>query len=341
MSDIPNYLRDFAGDYAADPRAAALSWFRAARYGLFLHFGLYSLLGRHEWVQYREKIRVAEYAQLAGSFTAHRFNADAIADLAVDAGMKYITITTRHHDSFCLFETKQTTFNVMHTPCGRDLIGELAGACDRRGLGLCLYYSQGRDWRHPHAPNNDRYGGAARPEYDPPEPTYAVDPAHDLSIYLDFMTAQITELLTHYGPIASIWLDGIGVLKQGDAAAFDCQTLYDHIHSLQPQVLVSYKDGLTRTEDYFAPELGWDFEPPDDRPYEICGCLSGGWGYTAGTAHKSADEVWALLEQTGSRGWNLLLNTGPLPDGSIAEGEAEVLREVGARLRREGFPGRR
>ena len=355
MADVPNYLRDYTDIYADNPRAAGLKWIREAKYGLFLHFGLYSMLGRHEWVQLREKIRVAEYAALAHHFTADKFDADFIAQLAVDAGMKYVNITTRHHDSFCLWDTKQTSFNSVNAPCGRDLVAELAEACDRHSLGLCLYYSHGRDWKHPHAPNNDEYGGSARPEYDPPEPTYATGDAHNLDIYLDFMTEQITELLTGYGPIAAIWLDGIAVPaipktqgvtnkkeydvnKHGDP--FKCQELYDHIHSLQPQVLVSYKDGLIGTEDFYSPELGWGFVAPDDgKPAEVCGCLSGGWGYTAGTPHKSADDVWELLTTMGKANCSLLLNTGPFPDGSIDPVDAATLREIGKRLQEEGFHG--
>jgi alpha-L-fucosidase len=339
-ASVPNYLKGFADEYAADPRAAAVSWFRQARYGLFLHYGLYSLLGRHEWVQFKEKIRVAEYATLQQFFTARSFDAAAIADLAVEAQMRYICLTTRHHDSFCLWDTKETTFNSVQAPCGRDLVGELAEACDARGLGLCLYYSHGRDWRHPHAPNNDQYGGGARPEYDPAEPAYAAGPAHDLEIYLRFMEDQITELLTDYGPVASIWLDGIGTPRTGDIGAFRCQDLYDRIHALQPQVLVSYKNGLLGTEDYYAPEEGWkSIGALEDKPCEVCGCLSGGWGYTAGTPHRDADAAWQMLEETVGKGMNLLLNTGPLPDGSIDPVDAATLRAVGERIRTEGWPG--
>ena len=339
MSQVPDYLRDYAALYAEDPRAAAVQWFREARYGLFMHYGLYSLLGRHEWVQFRETIPVAEYATLAQQFTADGFDAEHIADLAQACGMQYVNITTRHHDSFCLFETQETPFNSVNTPAKRDLIGELARACDARGLGLCLYYSHGRDWRHPHAPNNEAWGGNARPAYDPPEPFYAYGADHDLQIYLDFVSAQVRELLTQYGPLAAIWLDGIAVPLSSDQARFRCQELYDMIHNLQPQVLVAYKQGLLGTEDFYAPEHR-AVDRPGGKPIEICTTMTPrSWGYLAAAAgaHKSADEVWETLRQAGQRGCNLLLNTGPLPDGSIGEDEAP-LREVGERLRREGFP---
>ena len=345
MSNIPNYLKNYADLYADNPRAAARQWFREARYGLFLHYGLYSLIGRHEWVQLRELIPVAEYAKLIDDFTAENFDAERIAQFAVDCGMKYINITTRHHDSFCLFGTAETDFNSTNAPAGRDLIKELAEACDRHALGLCLYYSHGRDWKHPHAPNNDEWGGQARPKYDPPESSYATGSAHNLQIYLDFMQAQITELLTNYGPVAAIWLDGIAVPNNGDKEKFKCQELYDYIHSVQPQVLVSYKQGLLGTEDFQAPEH--QAVEQANKPMEICTTMCSGpdgkgvsWGYLAeGGHHKNEEEVWTALTAARESGCNLLLNTGPLPDGSLDEKDVPVLLAVGERIRKEGFPG--
>jgi len=335
---MPAYLKGHEELYRSNPRAAARQWFREAKFGLFLHYGLYSLEGRHEWLQHREKIPVALYTKLKDRFTAAKFDADAITDLALAAGMRYVNITTRHHDSFCLFATKQTDFHSVNSPAKRDLVGELAAACRKKGLGLCLYYSHGRDWRHPHAPNNDQWRGSARPQYDPPEPTYAYGQDHDLQKYLDFMTAQITELLTNYGPIAAIWLDGIAVPLSGDRTKFKCQELYDHIHRLQPQVLVSYKQGLLGTEDFFAPEHK-AVENPSGKPMEICSTLQEkSWGYNAQARHISTDEAWAKLAAASTARANLLLNTGPLPDGSIPEEHARVLRELGQRIRAEGWP---
>lgn len=335
---VPAYLKGYEAAYKKNPRQAALTWFREAKFGLFLHYGLYSLEGRHEWLQLRELIPVAEYAKLKDRFTAEKFDADFITDLALAAEMRYVNITTRHHDSFCLFATKQTDFNSVNSPAKRDLVAELATACRKKGLGLCLYYSHGRDWRHPHAPNNDQWGRSARPKYDPPEPSYAYGQSHDLQKYLDFMTAQITELLTNYGPIAAIWLDGIGVPLSGDRAKFKCQELYDHIHRLQPQVLVSYKQGLLGTEDFFAPERT-AVENPSGKPMEICSTLQEkSWGYNTQERHISTDEAWAKLAEAATARANLLLNTGPRPDGSIPPEHERVLRELGQRIRAEGWP---
>lgn len=348
----PCYLSQHASDYAKDPRAAAMQWFGEARYGLFLHYGLYSLLGRHEWVQYRECIPVADYARLADQFTAEGFDADRITELAERFGMRYVNLTTRHHDSFCLFESAATDFSSVNSPARRDLVQELADACSRRGLGLCLYYSHGRDWRHPHAPNNDAWGGSARPPYDPAEPAYAVGDDHNLDEYLEFMRTQIRELLTNYGPIAAIWLDGIATPLSGDAARFRCQELYDEIHALQPQVLVSYKQGLTGTEDFFAPEhqlppagdqswrRGRIAEQPD-KMVEICTTMTpGSWGFMASARgqHRSIESVWTELQRAADAGANLLLNTGPLPDGRIDPDDVEVLTAVGQRIAGSGLP---
>jgi len=357
VTNVPSYLREYAGEYAATPRDAALSWFRDAKYGLFLHFGLYSLLGRHEWVQLKELIRPGDYAELAHAFKADKFDPEAIADFAVDCGMRYINLTSRHHDGFCLWPSRETSFHVGNSPCGRDLVGELAQACDKRGLGFFLYYSHGRDWKHPHAPNNDRWGGSARPNYNPPELTYASGTAHDLNYYVEFMMRQITELLSDYGPLAGIWLDGIAVPlhprdesgnpiegfdPRTDADAFRCQELYDHIHAQQPQVLVSYKQGYLGTEDFFAPEhkvYNRFGDAAKAKPGEVCTTSGGGWGYTAGHPYLGADELWQTLKTTREGSYNLLMNVGPLPDGAFPEQATQTLRAVGERIRTEGMPG--
>ncbi|MBC8869881.1 MAG: alpha-L-fucosidase [Planctomycetes bacterium] len=342
---VPSYLKGYEETYARDPRKAAVEYFRNAKFGLFLHYGLYSLLegfwrGQHakpaEWVQFRGKIRLKEYEKLAAKFTAEKFDADFITDMALDAGMKYINLTTRHHDSFCLFDSKYTDFKSTNSAAKRDLVGELAEQCQQKGLGFYLYYSHGRDWRHPHAPNNGDWGGAARPQYDPPEETYKVGQDHDLKIYVEFMKNQIAELLTNYGPIGAIWLDGIGTPRSraDKIHLFKTQELYDHIHSLQPQVLVSYKQGLLGTEDFKAPER--HFKGTSDVPLEICDTLQPySWGYDRkdDKGHKPADQVMEMLKKAKSMGANLLLNTGPFPDGSIHPDDVKTLKEVGKRLR--------
>lgn len=287
-------------------------------------------------MQFKEKIPVAEYARLTDDFTAKEFDADFITDLALEAGMKYVNITTRHHDSFCLFDSKHTDFKSTNTPARRDLVAELAEQCHAKGLGLFFYYSHGRDWRHPHAPNNDEWGKHARPHYDPPEPSYAYGEEHDLQRYVAFMNAQIAELCTNYGPIAGIWLDGIGtpLVNPDRADEWHLPEVYAQIWASQPQMLVSYKQGMTGSEDFLAPERKWAGEI--DKPVELCDTLQPhGWGYIAEDDgnHKTPDEVMAMLDKAAARPANLLLNTGPLPGGGIHPEDVATLREVGKRLR--------
>jgi len=186
------------------------------KFGLFIHYGPNALVStidgrvaRNDWLQYSEGFSVAQYEELTRQFRADKFDADFITDMALSAEIKYINLTNRHHDGFCLSDSKYTDFKSTNAPSKRDLVAELANQCQKKGLGFCLYYSHGRDWRHPHAPNNDGWGGAARPKSK--DPFYKYGDKHDIQKYLDFMTNQITELLTNYGSVAAIWLDGIAV----------------------------------------------------------------------------------------------------------------------------------
>lgn len=323
---------------ATDPRAGALEWFQRARYGLFLHYGVYSALGRGEWVQYRDRIPVAEYERLMDRFTAERFDADAICDLALAAGMRYVNLTTRHHDSFCLWDTATTPFSSMRAPARRDLVAELASACARRGLGVFLYYSHARDWRHPYFPPNHVLDNTARPEYPEPDLAYRWERDEDTAHYVEYMHAQLTELLTRYGPVTGIWLDGIMTYhKRPDL--FRIEETYALIRRLQPECLISYKTGATGEEDFGAPEhsLAWGGGVSallEGKPAEICTSMHKGWGYytSPDATHMTADQVLETVLGAWAQGANVLLNTGPLPDGSIHPDSARALRAAGERL---------
>jgi len=344
---VPSYLKGYEAQYRRDPRAAAVAWFKEARFGLFLHYGLYSQLGRGEWVQLREKIPVAEYAKLKDRFTAAGFDADKIADLAVAAGMKYVNITSRHHDSFCLFRTKQTDFNSVDSPAKRDLVAELAEACRRKGLGLFLYYSYAADWRHPYFYARQAGWPAARPDYEKPEPTYKWRKDEDIKHYIDFVHAQLRELLTQYGPLAGIWLDPImGFYARPDL--FPIDKTYALIRSIQPGCLISFKQGANGDEDFAAPERkagvhkrGGEvarkvWKKNRHKPIEVCNTLQPKWwGYNkaADGKHRRPDDVMQMLADAEARHANLLLNIGPMPDGSILPEDETTLREVGRRLR--------
>lgn len=356
---VPNFLQGYEKLYEQNPRSATVQWFQEAQYGLFMHYGVYSLLGRGEWVMFHEKIPVREYEKLKKEFTAVAFDADFITDLALEAGMRYITITARHHDSFCLFRTDQTHFNSVDAPCNRDLIEELAIACDKKNLGLFLYYSYGLDWRHPYffsrgTGNSD----ISRPAYTEPDPTYLYQQESDFQHYLDFVHAQIRELLTQYGAIAGLWFDPIMPYYQRPEM-FPIEETYALVRSLQPQCLIVFKQGANGDEDFASPErkyrsLAYRFEDEDKARFvdsvwqmnrhkhnEICATLQPKqWGYHKADDgnHCSVEDVLEMLSHARSHNCNLLLNTGPLPDGSIDPVDAGILREVGARIRRDGFP---
>ncbi|MFS0726707.1 alpha-L-fucosidase [Paenibacillus sp. 1P07SE] len=356
---MPSYLKGYERLYEKDPREAALAWFRDARFGMFIHYGLYSLLERGEWVMYHEKIPVAEYEKLQGAFTAEQFDAEQLVDLAVRAGMSYINVTTRHHDSFCLFETRETDFNSKKAPAGRDLVKELAQACERQGIGLFLYYSYGADWRHPYFASNDTGVLCARPEYEHAEPRYLYSQESDFRRYVDFMHAQLRELLTGYGPVAGVWFDLISACYYRPDL-FPVSETYELIRSLQPQCLISFKQGVTGEEDFMSQEMS--FVPLEDRLRkggatedaiamsnrvwqahrdkwnEVCTILQRkGWGYIRGAEHITADEAMDRLGHAAAHRCNLLLNTGLLPDGSVHPQDYQTLLQMGERIRKDGF----
>jgi len=346
-SDVPAYLADQGTAYTSDPRGTNLEWFKNAKYGMFIHYGLYSQLEKGEWVQLRDIIPVAEYARLKDTFTAEKFDAAFITDLAISAGMKYITITSKHHDGFCLFETKATDFNVLNSPCSRDLIKELYEACEAKGLGLFLYYSYGADWKHPYFYPREAGWANARPAYTEPQPEYKYEKEADFQIYVDFVHQQVTELLTQYPHIAGIWFDPImGYYSRPDL--FPVDSTYALVRSLSPHALISFKQGANGDEDFMAPERGGGarvgqqfevarlvYEKNKDKPREICNTLQlHAWGYNKAHDgnHKSADEIMQMLEDARANNANLLLNVGPKGDGSFPEEDIRALEEAGKQI---------
>ena len=350
--EVPSYLAGYESRYAEDPRAAALEWFRDTKLGLFIHYGLYSQVSHGEWLQYDDTVPIAEYAKLAETFDARNFDAEFFCQLAKEAEMKYINLVCKHCDSFALWDTNEGDFDIMNSPCKRDLVKEMSDACRRHGLGFFAFYEHGFDWRHPHGPAPWLFKArAARPAYDPPDPHYAPQEEYDFQKYVDYANAQITELLTRYGDIAGIWLDGIGIPLSGDKSLYRAPELYAMIRSIQPQALISYKYGLTGDEDFFAPEDDQLQHMPDrepEKPMEVCTCMQYYpegvkhryhlWGDNKYAVHKTPDAVWEDLKMAARLKANLLLNVGPLGDGSVDPEDVAALRAVGERIRKEGFP---
>ncbi len=316
-------------DAAADPR---LDWWRCARFGMFIHWGLYAMDHRRwahhpdtvihhwtgEWVQHVKRIPHAEYRRAAPDFNPVAFDADAWVDLAIRAGMKYMVLTAKHHDGFCLFRSDVTDFNIVDaSPFGRDVVAELADACRKRDLPLGLYYSQTADWSQPDGGGNDW-------DFDPS--------GKDFQRYQDeVVKPHLRELLTRYGPIALIWFD-----TPGQLSARQSQDLAELVRQLQPECLVSGRIG-NGVGDYASFR---DNRIPGERPamdWESPVTMNRTWGYVASdTAWKPASELlWTLLD-TVSKGGNLLLNVGPDGRGEIPAASAGILKKVGDWLKTHG-----
>jgi alpha-L-fucosidase len=324
--------------YKKKPTAAAsnavaaqdvrMKWWRDARFGMFIHWGIYSQLGRGEWVQFNEKIPVKEYEKLAATFNPAKFDADAWVKLAKDAGCKYIVITAKHHDGFSMFRTKLSPFNIIDaTPLKRDPMAELAKACQQQGLRLCFYYSHVREWRHPLAQSfesGNNYGNS----WD-----YKDESKKDLSRFVDeFAKPQLRELLTQYGPIGLIWFDTPSFLK--DEKAKECISL---VRSLQPECLVNSRVGgsgwdyVSMGDCEVPPEgLGKDWEAP------MTNC--GSWGYSSdpNNRYHTPQELIHLLVNCASMGGNLLLNVGPTGEGVIPPQATGPLEAVGKWMKQNG-----
>lgn len=355
---VPPHLRSFEEAYRRNPRQAAQSWFEQARFGLFLHWGLYSYYGENCTYIYHRNVPIPEYKRTMERFTAERFDADFITDLALEAGMKYVTFVSRHHDGFSLWRTGRSDFHAGNSPAGRDFVDELATQCRAKGIGLFLYYSYALDWTHPWFPTEE--SGIVRA----PKRVEGYHMWRDRDgneRYMEFVHGQLRELLTSYGPIAGIWFDPISSYYQRPDL-FPLEETYQLIRGLQPHCLISFKNGGTGTEDFISPEtrvhdgaLKWlergrapkvfvdrvraNWQALLRGPKEFCSRLEDkGWGFVKDTARADADEVMRRLAVASAQQANLLLNTGPLFDGSIHPDAVATLREVGRRLRANGWP---
>jgi alpha-L-fucosidase len=286
-------------------------WFFEKRYGMFVHWGLYAIPGWHEQDQWRRSIPRAEYGQLIHQFNPVRFDPERWLDVLQAAGMEYLTVTTKHHDGFCLWDTKQTDFNVMRSPYGRDVIGLLSDACHRRGVPLCLYYSVA-DWHHPNYPNQGRH-------HELPGPVEGDRP--DWDAYMAFLVEQVRELCTNYGEIHGIWWD-MNVPQHQDP------TVNDMIRRLQPKAVVNnrgFDEGDFSTPERHVPE-GRRFS----RPTEACQSLGReSWGYRAEEDYYTAKNLMQSIQKILAMGGNYLLNVGPHPDGTIPQVQVELLERIG------------
>ncbi len=298
----------------------ARQWFRDARFGMFIHWGVYSVLGHGEWVMFNEKIPIPEYEKLAPRFNPTEFNAAEWVALAKAAGMKYIVITSKHHDGFAMWGTKQSKWNIVDaTPYAKDPLQALAEECRKQGIKLFFYHSQ-LDWHSP-----DYAAGRT-------------DPA-SFNRYLDYMDAQLRELLTDYGPIGGIWFDGMWDRPDAD---WRLQKTYDMIHALEPAALIGSNHHRTPFpgEDFqmFEKDLPgqktaeWNKAdtPVSALPLETCDTINTAWGYDSRDKNfKSPKQLIHYLVRAAGYNANFLLNVGPMSNGKIQPEFVERLRAVG------------
>jgi len=316
-----------------------MEWWRDARFGLFIHWGLYAVpagtyqgervKGIGEWIMNNGKIPVVEYEKFAGQFNPIGFNADQWVRLAKNAGMKYIVITSKHHDGFCLWDSKVTSYDIMDaTPFKRDILKELAATCKKQGVKLCFYHSI-MDWHHP---------DAQAPFYPNYNDTSKSNP--NFARYVDtYMKPQLAELVKNYGPLGVLWFDGEWIKDWTEPQG---KALYEYVRSLQPTILINNRvgkgrkgmEGLNKSTDD-AGDFGTPEQqvPPTGLPgvdWETCMTMNDTWGF------KSYDDNWKSTEQliqtlvdVASKGGNFLLNVGPTPEGLIPEASVERLKGMG------------
>jgi alpha-L-fucosidase len=290
-------------DEQAD-RARRMKWWHDAKFGMFIHWGLYSVLGRHEWVMENEAIPVTEYEQLAKQFNPKPNAAREWARLARRAGMKYMVMTTKHHEGFCLFDTKTTSYCAPKQAAGRDLVKEYTEAARAEGLRVGFYYSL-MDWHHP--------DGARCAEDEAARKRF-----------VEYIHTHIRELLTSYGKIDVLWYDVSWPLE---AKGWESERMNQMVFQLQPDIIVNNRNKLPG--DFATPEQRIQAEE-GDRAWESCMTMNGSWGY------QRADDDWKTpktiirnLISCARDGGNYLLNIGPKPDGSVPEESVRILNAVG------------
>jgi len=309
--------------------------FSDSRFGIFLHWGLYSVFGQGEWYMTNADIDHREYAKVAQAFYPHRFDARAWVSAIKAAGAGYVCFTTRHHEGFSMWDTKQSDYNVMNTPYGKDILRQLADECHRQGIRLHLYYSH-IDWTredYPAGRTGRGTGKRARPDWDS---------------YYAFMNRQLTELLTGYGKVDAVWFDGVWD-HDSDSVPFDWRLpeQYALVHRLQPACLIGNNHHGTPFEgediQIFERDVpgenkaGLSGQEVSRLPLETCQTMNGMWGYkVVDQNYKSPAELIRLLVRTSAKGANLLLNIGPQPDGTLPDTALSRLRDMGAWLAQYG-----
>jgi len=311
-------------------RDARLAWWRAARFGMFIHWGPVSLKGTEIGWSRGAQVPAEEYDQLYQQFNPTKFNADEWVKVAKDAGMKYLVITSKHHDGFCIWDTKLTDYNIMRTPFGRDVVKELAAACKQQGIAFCTYHSI-CDWYHPDYPLGSPGGKTSKPN-------------PNMDRYNAYLKNQLAELIQNYGPLGILWFDGEWEKPWTHERGVD---LYKHVRALQPSIIINNRVGVGRagmdggTADG---AFGGDYDTPEqrigkfqnDRPWESCITICHQWAWKPNDTMKSLKECLQTLIYCAGGDGNLLFNVGPMPTGEIEPRQVQRLNEMGAWLKNYG-----
>lgn len=313
---------------------ARMKWWREARFGMFIHWGLYAIPAGEwggktdygEWIRTSAQIPVDEYDKFLQRYNPVKFDAEAWVKMAKDAGMKYIVITSKHHDGFALFDSKVSEFDVMATPFKRDILKELAEACRKFEIKMCWYHSI-MDWHHPDY--------LPRREWEKTRSTEGAD----YERYIAYMKAQLKELLTNYGDISVLWFDGEWESTWNDRRGFD---LYNYVRNLQPNIIINNRVGASRNDmEGFSKDGGFagDFGTPEQQipatglpgvDWETCMTMNDHWGYNRNNHNwKSTKEIIQMLADIASKGGNYLLNVGPTSEGVFPQESINRLREIG------------
>jgi alpha-L-fucosidase len=321
-------------------KAQRLKWWTDARFGMFIHWGLYALPARHEWVKNRERLTNEQYQKYFEMFDPDLYDPREWAKMAKAAGMKYAVLTSKHHEGFCLWDSKYTDYKATNTPIGKDLIKEYVEAFRAEGLKVGFYYSL-IDWHHP-----DYTVDRMHPLRQESDAAYdKLNAGKDMGKYREYVKNQVRELLTNYGEISIIWFDFSFPGKNGKGRAdWDSVNLLKLARSLQPGIIV---DDRLDLEDV---EGGWDFTTPEQEkvakwperngrrvPWETCQTFSGSWGYYRDEyTWKSPAQLIELLAESVSKGGNLLLNVGPTARGTFDDRAQASLKAMGEWMRING-----
>ncbi|WP_182869027.1 alpha-L-fucosidase [Rhodopirellula sp. JC639] len=315
-------------DEPRDDSASRMAWWRDAKFGMFVHWGVYSVVGGQykgqelpnsaEWMMARGKIPISEYEQYAKQFNPVDFDADEFVGLAKQAGMKYLVITAKHHDGFAMFDSKATEYNVVDfSPFGRDIMKELADACQKQGIKFGFYYSQAQDWHHPGGFGNGWDKSIKRVSSD----QYVKEKA----------VPEVRQLLTEYGPIGIFWWDTPRAMSE---------EAFNSLHSLtklQPDVLTNDRLGEDFPGDYKTFERNIPRQAPAEKDWEVCMPISGSWGYKkSDTKFKSTRTLIQNLADIASKGGNYLLNVSPTGKGTLLPQATERLRGIGQWMQTNG-----